>query len=126
MPYSSDTDKMLIFFHGNAEDIGLSYDLLTVIKNQLSVNVLAVEYPGYGIYWKQSSVLKTNQYEEASEKSILEDAYFLMQFITKIVGMNKENIIIMGRSIGSGPATELASLFNPSSLILMSAFTSLR
>ena len=32
----------------------------------------------------------------------------------------------MGRSIGTGPATEMAALYNPSALILISAFTSLR
>jgi hypothetical protein len=36
------------------------------------------------------------------------------------------DIILLGRSIGSGPATEMASLYNPSALILISAFTSLQ
>lgn len=35
-------------------------------------------------------------------------------------------MIIFGRSIGSGPATHVASLRNPSSLLLMSSFKSIR
>lgn len=49
-----------------------------------------------------------------------------MEFITKVMQVDSKNLIIMGRSIGTGPATEMASLFNPSVLILISAFTSLK
>lgn len=40
--------------------------------------------------------------------------------------MSPANLVIMGRSIGTGPATEMASIYHPSALILVSAFTSLR
>jgi len=40
----------MIYFHGNAEDIGLSYEMLDHLKQSLKLNILAVEYPGYGIY----------------------------------------------------------------------------
>lgn len=48
-----------------------------------------------------------------------------MEFLTKIVQIDLSDIIVMGRSIGNGPATEVAALYNPSSLVLISAFTSL-
>ena len=37
-----------------------------------------------------------------------------------------DSIILFGRSIGSGPASLLASLRNPSALLLMSPFMSIR
>ena len=40
--------------------------------------------------------------------------------------MNEEDIILFGRSIGSGPATHVASIRNPCSLLLMSPFKSIR
>lgn len=40
----------MIFFHGNAEDIGISYEMLDHMRTALKINVLAVEYPGYGVY----------------------------------------------------------------------------
>lgn len=55
---------MLIHFHGNAEDLGRSRDFLSVMRSCLSVHVLAVEYPGYGVYEG-----------EASEESVLADAH---------------------------------------------------
>ena len=100
-----DTQKVLIYFHGNAEDIGHSLELLYAIRNEIRVNVLAVEYPGFGVY--------TYAKEDASEKSIYEDAHYIMEFITKIAKVDISNIIIIGRSIGSGPATEMASIYNP-------------
>ena len=39
-----------IFFHGNAEDINLANEMLTHIRSTLSVNVIAPEFAGYGIY----------------------------------------------------------------------------
>jgi hypothetical protein len=44
------SSKMLIYFHANAEDVGLSYHLLDTIRTNMKINVLAPEYPGYGIY----------------------------------------------------------------------------
>src|SRR4051794_2273273 len=50
LPFSNGSSKLLLYFHGNAEDIGLSYEMLDHMRSALKVNVLAVEYPGYGIY----------------------------------------------------------------------------
>jgi len=41
-------------------------------------------------------------------------------------GFQKENIIIIGRSLGSGIAVELAIKINSGALILLSPFTSVR
>jgi len=42
------------------------------------------------------------------------------------MGIEEENIIIFGRSIGSGPATYISSKRKPGCLLLMSAFKSIR
>lgn len=38
----------------------------------------------------------------------------------------ESDILVFGRSIGSGPATYIASKFQPACLVLMSPFTSLK
>jgi hypothetical protein len=48
--YKHGSSKLLIYFHGNAEDIGLSYRDLDILKKSLKINILAMEYPGYGVY----------------------------------------------------------------------------
>lgn len=50
LPYLNGSTKLIIFFHGNAEDIGFSYEMLDHLKTALKINILAVEYPSYGIY----------------------------------------------------------------------------
>jgi len=77
---------------------------------------MAMEYAGYGIYWTK----------ESSEAQILADAVWLYDFITTEYGFNESDIILFGRSIGSGPATYVASVWNPSVLILMSPFKSIK
>ena len=50
MPYLGGSSKLMIYFHGNAEDIGLAMELLSFVKDMMKVHVLAMEYPGYGVY----------------------------------------------------------------------------
>ena len=50
LPYQNGSSKILLYFHGNAEDVGISYEMLDHFRNSLKINVLAMEYPGYGVY----------------------------------------------------------------------------
>ena len=54
MPFNGGSQKLLIFFHGNAEDVGISFEMLDHLRESLKLNVLAVEYPSYGIYDEQA------------------------------------------------------------------------
>jgi pimeloyl-ACP methyl ester carboxylesterase len=107
--------KILIYFHGNGEDIHLAYDLLSHIRNTMQVNVLGVEYPGYGMYQGTSS-----------DTGILEDSEALYDFLVTKLRIDPQDLILFGRSIGSGPAAYLASRKPVGALVLMSAFTSIR
>ena len=77
--------------------------------------LLSVEYPGYGIY----SV-------EPNAKRILDDAEIVYDFLTNEIQIPSDNIILFGRSMGSGPATYLAGNRNPGLLILMSPYISIK
>jgi hypothetical protein len=39
-----------LYFHGNAEDLGNCCSFLKELSYELKVNIVAMEYPGYGIY----------------------------------------------------------------------------
>ena len=39
----------MLYFHANAEDLGMCYYMLDCLKERLGVRVLAMEYPGYGL-----------------------------------------------------------------------------
>jgi len=115
LPFSEGSDKILIFFHGNAEDIGWSLSFVAKLQRTLKVHVLSMEYPGYGLYLGKPNSTK-----------ILADAETVFNYLTNTIGVRSENIILFGRSIGSGPATFLAARKKVASLILMSAYTSIK
>lgn len=114
---NSRTRQLILFFHANAEDIGTSYSMCDHIRTSLDMNVLAVEYPGYGVY---------EDAEGPSEAKILKDAELVYNFVLDVAKVEERNIFVMGRSLGSGPSTHLAAKFNPGSLLLMSPYTSIK
>lgn len=113
---SSNSNNIVLYFHANYEDIGHTYSFIQNLSISLKLNILAVEYPSYGVY--SSSVCNADR--------INEDAHIMYKFLTDIMNIKENNIILMGRCLGSGPATYLASLYNPNSLILISPFTSIK
>ena len=74
-----------------------------------------MEYPGYGIY----------QGKPSSEQIII-DSEIVFDYLTLRLGVKAKNIIIFGRSIGSGPAAHLAAQRRVGGLVLMSAYTSIK
>ena len=50
----------------------------------------------------------------------------VFDFFVKELGVNEKDIIVCGRSIGSGPAVYLSANRNPGALILISPFKSIR
>ena len=116
MPYDDGADKLVIYFHGNAEDIGLAFDLLYQFGNEMKMHVLAVEYPGYGLY-------KTSP---PDENKIREDSEIVFDYLTKRLGVRESDIILFGRSMGTGPATYLASQNKAYCVLLMSPYSSIK
>ena len=44
----------MLYFHANAEDLGMCYYMLDCLKERLGVRILAMEYPGYGLHGYES------------------------------------------------------------------------
>ena len=40
----------MLHFHTNGEDIGSSWGLMARIHDKLDINIICMEYPGYGLY----------------------------------------------------------------------------
>lgn len=115
------TVKLTIFFHANAEDIGQAYDFCKSLNQKLDVPqsdqtyFLLVEYPGYGIYPGS-----------AAEEDILSDLEPVWLFVTKVMNFQPKDVLVMGRSIGSGPACHFATSFDCGALALVSPFLSIK
>jgi alpha-beta hydrolase superfamily lysophospholipase len=116
LPCEEGGNKVVLYFHGNAEDIGLAFDLLYMFGSEMGMHVIAVEYPGYGLY-------KTSK---PNEEKMKEDADTVYDYLTQIAGVKESDVILFGRSMGSGPTSYLASRKNPHSLLLMSPYMSIK
>ncbi|ETO23121.1 hypothetical protein RFI_14064 [Reticulomyxa filosa] len=86
---------ILLYCHGNAEDLGKVYPMLDYLRIKLPVSVLAPEYPGYGI-------AKGTPHENSVIDAVL-GAY---EFIISPLGLNvsTERVLVYGFSIGCGAA----------------------
>jgi pimeloyl-ACP methyl ester carboxylesterase len=102
----------ILFSHGNAEDIGDDQALLERIR-AAGFAVLAYDYQGYG----------TSE-GKPSEGHACNDENAAYNFLVQTIHIQPNKIIVFGRSVGSGPATDLASRRPVAGLILESAFTS--
>lgn len=116
IPCPETTDKLMIYFHGNAEDIGVSDSFFRPLTKIWKCHVLVMEYPTYGVYKDR----------ELSEESIRVDGLHVYEFITSQIGINHNQIIVFGRSMGSGSACALASSKPIAGLILFSAYKSVK
>jgi pimeloyl-ACP methyl ester carboxylesterase len=116
LPCETPANKLALYFHGNAEDVGLAFEMLTTFGEELKMHVLAVEYPGYGLYKDKGP----------DENFMREDAEYVYDYLTEVVGVRQEDIVLWGRSMGTGPASYLASIKSCHSCVLMSGFTSIK
>ena len=80
----------LVFSHGNAEDIGMRLQYFREVAVILQCNVFCYEYTGYG----QSSGVPT----EESILACIEAAY---KYVTNILGVRWDRIVLYGCSLGS-------------------------
>lgn len=102
---------LVLYFHGNFVDVG-HLDPVAELINDVGFSFLAMDYRGYGM-----------SQGEANTDDINSDAQLLYRHAIGS-GYEPQNIIIIGRSVGTGVATNLASK-NPSrALILVSPYTS--
>ncbi|MFC1670163.1 alpha/beta hydrolase [Spirochaetota bacterium] len=88
----------VLFFHGNGEIVD-DYNDLGQIYTQMGINFLPVDYRGYG-----------NSTGTPTVSTMMSDSHSVFKFIKNWLNENNMTgpLIVMGRSLGSAPALELA------------------
>lgn len=109
---NSQSAYTLLYIHGNAEDLGDIRPMLDRLHSW-GFSVFAYDYRGYG-----------TSNGQPSEHNAYQDADAVYAYLTQQLKISPEQIIIYGRSVGGGSATELASRYPVGGLILESTFTS--
>lgn len=102
----------LIYSHGNGEDLGDIRSRLERLRT-LGFAVFAYDYRGYG----------TSEGFPA-ERFAYQDINAAYQYVTETLKVPASQIVLYGRSVGSGPSVDLASREPVSGMILESPFIS--
>jgi len=105
----------MLYCHSNAEDLGRVFLFCQALRSHFQVHVLAVEYPGYGLCRGK-----------ADAESVTANTFVAFNFIRQTLQWPLEDILILGRSIGCGPALRLASRHKIGGLILICPFKSVK
>jgi uncharacterized protein len=103
----------LVYFHGNAEFVGQNTDLLQPLT-AFGLHVLLVEYPGYA-----------GSDGRPSRASLAEAGRRGYDWLAQRDDVDATRIVTVGRSIGAGPAVELAAERPVAAIVLLSPFSSL-
>ncbi|PID39876.1 MAG: alpha/beta hydrolase [Proteobacteria bacterium] len=91
----------ILFFHGNGEIVA-DYDNIAPSFNQLGLNLMAVDYRGYGCSQGRPTV-----------SAMMADCHRIYDFIRqwRVENGYSGKLVVMGRSLGSASALELASTY---------------
>ncbi len=111
--FKADSTKGLIFYlHGNGGAVS-SWGGVAKTYTDLNYNVFIIDYRGYG---KSEGAI-------SSEAQLAEDLQTVYDDLKKQYTEN--TVIVLGYSIGTGPAAKLASVNHPKLLILQAPYYSL-
>jgi pimeloyl-ACP methyl ester carboxylesterase len=90
----------ILFFHGNGEIVS-DYDDIGPMFNRLGINFMAADYRGYGCSGGNPTV-----------SAMMADCHRILDFVEIWTTENgfAGPLIVMGRSLGSAPALELAAV----------------
>lgn len=116
IPAATPSDKVILVFHGNGYVPDDMVGDETANLGEIGANLMLVDYRGYG----SSAPVSPN------ETTVDEDAEASIGYLLRDRRIPVAKVFVLGRSIGSGPATYLA-LKNPGlgGLILESPFSSI-
>ena len=111
---ASKDDPSILFFHGNGEIVS-DYDMIGPMYSKYGINFMVVDYRGYG-----------NSGGEPSVTDMMEDSRIIFSSFKDWLAAAEYTgpLLVMGRSLGSAPALEIASLFQEqiAGLIIESGF----
>ena len=106
--------KNILYFHGNGE-VACDYDWIAPLYNEIGINLFVADFRGYGISGGHPTFANT-----------ITDAHRIFEYFSNMRSKNNYTgaVYIMGRSLGSQSAIELAASYGSriKGLILESGF----
>ncbi len=94
------TDSLILFMHGNADDVSSCQTYCQWISDHSKSNMLVFDYPGYGF---------SSGDDNTTQEGMEEAAVTVLDYALTILGHQTTDIFLIGKSIGSFPAVSLAA-----------------
>jgi len=104
--------RTILYFHGNAGNLSLRLPNIGWLQ-QLPVNVLAMDYRGYG-----------KSEGRPTEEGVYRDAEAAYDYLVRERRIPPEQIVVLGQSLGTAVAVDLASKRSVAAVILEAGFPS--
>ncbi len=109
-----DARKWILYLHGNGGNISSRGSIRHYeMFRSIGVNVLAVDYRGYG-----------ESEGEPSEQGLYLDGLASFRYLTESEDVAPRNIVLYGYSLGSAVSVHVASVIEAGGVVLEGAFTS--
>ena len=106
------SSRVLVWYHGNAGNIGDRLDNARLFVQRLGVDIVLVDYRGYGL-----------SQGKPDERGLYLDGVAIYDAVVGR-GARPEDIVLFGRSLGGAVAVEVALRRPAGALVLESAFRS--
>lgn len=112
-PTHSTRKQVALILHGNFGDLGRFFYIQEEFRS-IGITSYDIDYRGYG----RSTGWPT-------EEGLYQDAEALWNLVMEREKILPEDIIVVGVSLGSGPASYLAEKYHPRALLLVAPYTSI-
>ena len=103
--------RAILYCHGNGEQVGDNADLVAHLRDVLQASVFIFDYRGYG-----------HSEGRPDEPGCVADGRAALDWLANKMGIPPQQIVLMGRSLGSGVAVALAAETGSAALVLENTF----
>jgi fermentation-respiration switch protein FrsA (DUF1100 family) len=106
-----DPRQAILYCHGNGEDVSSVGGLAAMLSESLRASVFIFDYRGYG-----------HSEGRPTEAGCIADGTAAQQWLAERMGVRPNDVVLMGRSLGSAVAVALAAENGARALVLENAF----
>src|SRR5262245_34246287 len=106
--------RHLVYCHGNGEHVADQANLVFRLQSHLNATIFVFDYRGYG-----------RSRGKPVERGCVADGLAAQRWLAEREGIETNEIVVMGRSIGGGVATAIAAEQGAKALVLENTFSTM-
>ncbi len=103
--------NLIVYFHGNGEDVARNAARMNNLRNQLNSAVFIIDYRGYG-----------KSEGSPNEAGVIADGIAAQKWMAERYNVETDEIVLMGRSLGGGVAIAAAAEQGAKAVVLQNTF----